>query len=243
MGYGGAFDLGINPRDNFDRLLDAWRSVPLNLLPLARRELVGRGVARGSCSRWGAGGFKVHEDIGAYPELVDAALSVAERHDVQLALHADGIGESATLEETLAAIGGRGVHFYHVEGCGGGPVDLLEAVEPAQRAPLVDQPDVPFGATAAAEHEDMIRTVHRLHPRFENDLAASRGRIRELDHGRRERPPRPGRDQHDELRLDGHGADRRGHAPDLAARARDEARRRRGDAERQRARRCATSPS
>ena len=91
----------------------------------------------------GAGGFKVHEDVGAYPELVDAALTVADRHDVQLALHADGIGESATLEETLAAIGGRGVHFYHVEGCGGGPVDLLEAVALPNVLPSSTNPTVP----------------------------------------------------------------------------------------------------
>jgi urease subunit alpha len=178
MGYGAAFDLGINPRYNFDRLLDAWRAAPLNLLPLARASSSDEGVLE-QLLALGAGGFKVHEDVGAYPELVDAALTVADRHDVQLALHADGIGESATLEETLAAIGGRGVHFYHVEGCGGGPVDLLEAVGLPNVLPSSTNPTFPFGTTAAAEHEDMIRTVHRLHPRFENDLAASRGRIRE----------------------------------------------------------------
>ena len=36
--------------------------------------------------------------------MLDAALGAADRHDIQVALHADGLGESATLEETLAAI-------------------------------------------------------------------------------------------------------------------------------------------
>jgi urease subunit alpha len=177
MGYGGAFDLGVNPRTNLDRLLDAWRAVPLNLLPLARAATSNEGFLEATLS-WGAGGLKVHEDTGAYPEIVDAALSVAERHDVQLALHADGIGESATLEETLAAIGDRSVHCYHVEGCGGGPVNLLEVVSRQNVLPSSTDPTVPYGATAVAEHEDMIRTVHRLHARFGNDLEAARGRVR-----------------------------------------------------------------
>jgi urease subunit alpha len=177
MGYGGAFDLGVNPRANLDRLLDAWRTMPLNLLPLARAATASEPFLEAVLS-WGAGGLKVHEDTGAYPGIVDAALSVAERHDVQVALHADGIGESATLEETLAAIGGRSVHCYHVEGCGGGPVNLLEVVSRDNVLPSSTDPTVPYGATAVAEHEDMIRTVHRLHALFENDVAAARGRVR-----------------------------------------------------------------
>jgi len=177
MGYGGAFDLGIGPEGNLDRLLDAWRAVPLNLLPLARASTASEGFLEAALA-WGAGGFKVHEDVGAYPEIVDAALAVAERHDVQVALHADGLGESATLAETLAAVAGRAVHFYHVEGCGGGPVDLLEVVSRENVLPSSTDPTIPYGATAVAEHEDMIRTVHRLHPSFDNDLAAAQARIR-----------------------------------------------------------------
>ena len=177
MGYGGAFDLGIGPRGNLDRLLAGWRGVPLNLLPLARASTASEDFLETALS-WGAGGFKVHEDVGAYPTIVDAALSVAERHDVQLALHMDGLGESATLEETLAAVGERSVHLYHVEGCGGGPVNLLEAVGHKNVLPSSTSPTVPFGVNAVAEHEDMIRTVHRLTPRLPNDVAMARGRIR-----------------------------------------------------------------
>jgi urease subunit alpha len=177
QGYGGAFDLGVNPRTNLDRLVDAWRAVPLNLLALVRASTDDQAFLEQALA-WGAGGFKVHEDTGAYPEIVDAALAVAERTDVQVALHADGIGESATLAETLAAVGGRSCHFFHIEGCGGGPVDLLEAVAHDNVLPSSTNPTIPYGATAVAEHELMIRTVHRLHPAFANDLIAARGRIR-----------------------------------------------------------------
>jgi len=177
MSYAGAFDLGINPRGNFDRLLAAWRAVPLNLLPLARGSTTDDGFLE-ELLAMGAGGFKIHEDVGASPDVVDVVLAVAERHDVQVALHADGLGESATLAETLAAIGGRSIHAYHVEGCGGGPADLLEVVSHANVLPSSTTPTVPYGVNVVAEHEEMIRTVHRLHPALPNDARAARARIR-----------------------------------------------------------------
>jgi hypothetical protein len=46
--------------------------------------------------------------------------------DIQLCLHTDGLHESGGLKETIAAIGGRTMHAYHVEGDGGGHVpDLI----------------------------------------------------------------------------------------------------------------------
>src|SRR5690606_23843022 len=110
-----------------DRMLDAWRSVPINLVPLGRASTLDEARLDEAIVA-GVGGFKVHEDTGAYPSVIDAALCVADRADVQVAMHLDGIGEVATLEESLAAVAGRSVHLYHVEGCGGGPVNLLEAV-------------------------------------------------------------------------------------------------------------------
>jgi urease subunit alpha len=52
----------------------------------------------------GAVGLKVHEDYGAYPELIDAALRAAAAHDVAVCLHTDGLNESAEIDDTLAAI-------------------------------------------------------------------------------------------------------------------------------------------
>jgi urease subunit alpha len=177
MGYGGAWDVGVGPEGNFDRLLDAWRAVPLNLLPLARASAAHEPFLEESLA-WGAGGFKVHEDTGAFPHIIDAAVSVAERHDVQVALHLDGIGESATLEESLEAIAGRTVHLYHLEGCGGGPINLLETASLEHVLPSSTNPTVPYGATAVDEHVEMIRTVHRLHPAFAADMEAARDRVR-----------------------------------------------------------------
>jgi urease subunit alpha len=177
MSYSAAFDLGINPRHNFDRLLDSWAAVPLNIVPLARASTSEDGFLEELLSL-GAGEFKVHEDVGAFPETVDATLRVADRADVQVALHADGLGESATLEETLDAIAGRSVHGYHIEGCGGGPVNLLEAVSHRNVLPSSTTPTVPYGENVEAEHAEMIQTVHRLNPLFRNDRRAAFGRIR-----------------------------------------------------------------
>jgi urease subunit alpha len=97
---------------------------------------------------------------------------------VQVALHLDGLGESATLDETLAAIDGRAVHLFHIEGCGGGPVNLLEAISHDNVLPSSTNPTIPFGVGAVAEHQAMIETVHRLHPALENDRRAASERIR-----------------------------------------------------------------
>src|SRR5260370_17319114 len=82
----------------------------------------------------GAIGLKIHEDWGAYPEIVDAVLGVADDNDVAVALHTDGLNESCELEDTAAAIPGPAVHAYHVEGAGGGHIpDLISRV----RAPAI----------------------------------------------------------------------------------------------------------
>ena len=45
-------------------------------------------------------GFKVHEDWGATPAVIDRRLKVCEEHGVQLALHADSLNESGFVEDT-----------------------------------------------------------------------------------------------------------------------------------------------
>ena len=92
----------------------------------------------------GACGFKIHEDYGAYPELIDHVLRFADAHDVTVSLHTDGLHESAELEDTVAAIAGRTVHAYHVEGTGGGHVPDLLGPRPRGEHPLlVDDADRP----------------------------------------------------------------------------------------------------
>jgi urease subunit alpha len=109
----------------------------------------------------GACGFKIHEDYGANPELIDHVLRFADGHDVSVSLHTDGLHESAELEDTIAAIAGRTVHAYHVEGTGGGHVpDLLGLVRETNILCSSTTPTVPYGINAAAEALPMIAYNH-----------------------------------------------------------------------------------
>jgi urease subunit alpha len=109
----------------------------------------------------GACGFKIHEDYGAYPELIDRVLRFADAHDVSVSLHTDGLHEAAELEDTVAAIAGRTVHAYHVEGTGGGHLpDLLGLVREPNILCSSTTPTVPFGVNAVAEGVPMIVLNH-----------------------------------------------------------------------------------
>jgi urease subunit alpha len=109
----------------------------------------------------GAVGLKIHEDWGAYPEIVDGVLRLADSHDVAVALHTDGLNESCELQDTVAAIGGRAIHAYHVEGSGGGHIpDLIGLVREPNVICSSTTPTIPYGLHAAAEHPEMIIAVH-----------------------------------------------------------------------------------
>jgi urease subunit alpha len=109
----------------------------------------------------GAVGFKIHEDYGAYPELIDATLRYADAHDVSVSLHTDGLHESAELEDTVAAIGGRTVHAYHVEGTGGGHVpDLIGITREPNVICSSTTPTIPWGVSAADEGVPMTVLNH-----------------------------------------------------------------------------------
>jgi urease subunit alpha len=109
----------------------------------------------------GAVGFKIHEDYGAYPELIDATLRYADAHDVSVSLHTDGLHESAELEDTVAAIGGRTVHAYHVEGTGGGHVpDLIGITREPNVICSSTTPTIPWGVSAIDEGVPMTVLNH-----------------------------------------------------------------------------------
>jgi urease subunit alpha len=160
-----------------ERTYLAFEDVPMNLGLQASartdvREPVERLLEAGAC------GLKIHEDWGAYPEVIDAVLAIAEDHDVQVCLHTDGLNESCELEDTLSATRGRTIHAYHVEGTGGGHVpDLIGIV----RAPNVicssTTPTLPFGPSTATEHLEMILAVHGGSPFVPEDVQAARERI------------------------------------------------------------------
>ncbi len=126
----------------------------------------------------GACGFKIHEDYGAHPELIDHVLRFADAHDVTVALHTDGLHESAELEDTVAAIAGRTVHAYHVEGSGGGHVpDVIGLVRESNIICSSTTPTVPFGINAAAEQLPMIVLNHGASFGVAEDVALVRERI------------------------------------------------------------------
>ena len=140
--------------------LRAFEQLPVNLglQASARTEATGA-VERVLAA--GAVGLKIHEDWGAYPEIVDAVLSLADSYDVAVALHTDGLNESCELEDTVAAIAGRAVHAYHVEGSGGGHIpDLIALVREGNIICSSTTPTLPYGIHAAAEHPEMIIAVH-----------------------------------------------------------------------------------
>jgi urease subunit alpha len=127
----------------------------------------------------GAIGLKIHEDWGAYPEVIDATLHVADAHDIAVCLHTDSLNESAELDETVAAIGGRAVHAYHVEGTGGGHIpDVLALVAEENIVCSSTTPTIPFGAAAADESVDMILAVHGGNPTVQSDVESATERVR-----------------------------------------------------------------
>jgi urease subunit alpha len=174
---GPAFDVGIGSRYNYETFLDAVAAYPLNVAMLGR-----------ACSTpsemeahldVGCSGFKIHEDLGAFAAVIDAALSVSDSHDIQTIIHTDTINESVTLAETLEAIGGRTIHAYHVEGTGGGHApDILEICGQPHVLPSSTNPTNPFTQAALREHLDMIMACHLQHRSLFEDLAFAQSRIR-----------------------------------------------------------------
>ncbi|HYN69132.1 MAG TPA: urease subunit alpha [Candidatus Eisenbacteria bacterium] len=120
----------------------------------------------------GAVGFKIHEDYGAYPELIDHTLRFADERDVSVSLHTDGLHESAELEDTVAAIAGRTVHAYHVEGSGGGHVpDLIGIVREPNVICSSTTPTIPWGVSAADETLAMTVLNHGASWAVADDVA------------------------------------------------------------------------
>ena len=126
----------------------------------------------------GSIGFKIHEDYGAYPELIDTTLRFADANGVAVCLHTDGLHESAELEDTVAAIGGRTVHAYHVEGTGGGHIpDVLGLVREPNIICSSTTPTIPYGVGAPPEHVPMILINHGGSLAVAGDIDQARERV------------------------------------------------------------------
>ena len=155
---------------------DAW---PVNIGFLGRGSSSTASPLVEALVEGGVCGFKVHEDTGAHARALDMALQVADEYDVQVALHTDGLNENLSVADTLAVIGGRTIHAFHIEGCGGGHVpNVLSLAGVNNIIGSSTNPTLPFGRDAVAEHFHMIMASHALKDDLPSDVAMARDRIR-----------------------------------------------------------------
>ncbi|MET0136194.1 MAG: urease subunit alpha [Kibdelosporangium sp.] len=163
---------------NLGRMLQAMQDQPVNVMLLGKGNTTSLEGLREQL-RGGAGGFKLHEDWGTTPAVIDASLTVADESGVQVAIHTDTLNEAGFLESTLAAIGGRSINAYHTEGAGGGHApDIIKVVSEANILPSSTNPTRPHTRNTLDEHLDMLMVCHHLNPSVPEDLAFAESRIR-----------------------------------------------------------------
>ena len=163
---------------HIERMYQALDAMPMNIgllgkgnasLALPLEEQIEAGVI----------GLKLHEDWGTTPAAIDNCLSVAERYDVQVAIHTDTLNESGFVEDTLAAFRGRTIHTYHTEGAGGGHApDIIKACGEPNVLPSSTNPTRPYTINTIDEHLDMLMVCHHLDSAIPEDVAFAESRIR-----------------------------------------------------------------
>ena len=163
---------------NLERMLQSVEGLPINTGFLGKgncsvAEAIDEQIVAGAC------GLKIHEDWGSTPAAIRAAMSAADRYDVQVAIHSDTLNEGGYVEDTISAIDGRTIHTYHTEGAGGGHApDLLKVASMANILPSSTNPTLPFGINSQAELFDMIMVCHNLNPKIPSDVAFAESRVR-----------------------------------------------------------------
>ncbi|HEX6726808.1 MAG TPA: urease subunit alpha [Nitrospira sp.] len=163
---------------NIHRMLEASEGIPINL------GFLGKGNSShpdglNEQVEAGAIGLKLHEDWGTTPAAIDTCLSVAERYDVQVAIHTDTLNEAGFVEDTIKAFKGRTIHSFHTEGAGGGHApDIIKVCGEPNVLPSSTNPTMPFTANTMDEHLDMLMVCHHLNPRIPEDVAFAESRIR-----------------------------------------------------------------
>jgi urease subunit alpha len=177
--FGPVWGVGVNSPWALRHAFNAFDAWPVNIGFLARGSSSNPDPLVEALVEGGASGFKVHEDMGAHARALDTALRVAEEYDVQVALHTDGLNECLSVEDTLAVLGGRTIHAFHIEGCGGGHVpNVLRLAGVPNVIGSSTNPTLPFGRDALGEHFGMIVSAHDLKPELPGDAAMARDRIR-----------------------------------------------------------------
>jgi urease subunit alpha len=163
---------------NLQRMLQAAEGFPVNLGFLGKGNSSLPGALEEQI-RAGACGLKLHEDWGTTPAAIRACLDVADRLDVQVAIHTDTLNESGFVEDTIAAIGGRTIHTYHTEGAGGGHApDIIRIASLPHVLPSSTNPTRPFTVNTIDEHLDMLMVCHHLSRTVPEDVAFAESRIR-----------------------------------------------------------------
>jgi len=124
-------------------------------------------------------GLKLHEDWGTTPAAIDNCLAVADRMDVQVAIHTDTLNESGFVEASIRAFKGRTIHTFHTEGAGGGHApDIIRVCGEPNVLPSSTNPTRPYTVNTVAEHLDMLMVCHHLDAAIAEDVAFAESRIR-----------------------------------------------------------------
>ncbi len=163
---------------NMHRMLESADGFPINLGFLGKGNSSAPEPLREQIEA-GAIGLKLHEDWGTTPAAIDCALSVAEEHDIQVAIHTDTINEAGYVQDSIRAFKGRTIHTYHTEGAGGGHApDIIKVCGEANCLPSSTNPTMPFTVNTLNEHLDMLMVCHHLSPSIPEDVAFAESRIR-----------------------------------------------------------------
>ena len=163
---------------HMERMLQAADAFPMNLGFLGKGNASRPEALREQIDA-GAIGLKLHEDWGTTPSAISNCLDVADEYDVQVAIHSDTLNESGFVENTIAAVGGRGICAFHTEGAGGGHApDILRVVGEANFLPSSTNPTMPYTVNTLDEHVDMLMVCHHLDASIAEDLAFAESRIR-----------------------------------------------------------------
>ena len=163
---------------NLERMLQAAEAFPINLGFLGKGNSSLPGALEEQI-RAGACGLKLHEDWGTTPAAIDCCMDVADRYDIQVAIHTDTLNESGFVEDTIAAIAGRTIHTYHTEGAGGGHApDIIRMASLPHVLPSSTNPTRPFTVNTIDEHLDMLMVCHHLSRSVPEDVAFAESRIR-----------------------------------------------------------------
>ena len=163
---------------NIKRMLQAAEAFPVNVGFFGKGNVATEGPIAEQIEA-GALGVKIHEDWGATPAVINASLNVADKYDVQVAIHTDTLNEGGFLEDTMNAIAGRVIHTFHTEGAGGGHApDIIKAAMYPNVLPASTNPTRPFTSNTIDEHLDMLMVCHHLSPQIPEDVAFADSRIR-----------------------------------------------------------------